>query len=101
MALTLDFHPDAEVELDSAIEWYEERSPGLGNKFFDEYLAIRDRILANPEIYPVEFGEARKAAFDKFPFVLIYFVWEELIYVLAIFHTAQDPEKWRERMEGL
>ena len=101
MALTLDFHPEAEIELDEAIEWYEELREGLGFKFFEEYLAIKDIILANPQIYPLEFEEVRKATFKKFPYILLYFVWDELIYVVAIFHSSQDPETWKRRVEKL
>lgn len=96
----LDFHPDAEIELDEAIDWYEEKLPGLGMRFFEEYKKLRESIIANPNLYPVEAGEVRKAPFNKFPYVLLYFAWEELIYVIAVFHTRQDPEIWLKRMEG-
>lgn len=95
----LEFHPDAEIELEEAIEWYEGIKQGLGERFFKEYQRLRTSILANPERYPIEFGEVRKAVFNKFPYILLYFVWDDLIYVLAVFHTSQDPEIWRTRME--
>lgn len=79
MASTIEFHPDAEIELDEAIEWYEEMKPGLGARFFKEYQILRESILANPKRYPVELDEVRKAVFKKFPYALLYFVWEELI----------------------
>lgn len=100
MALTLDFHPDAEIELDEAIEWYEAKSPGLGLRFFEEYKVLKGFILANPQQFSIELGEVRKATFKKFPYVLLYFVWEELVYIIAVFHASQGPEKWQKRAKG-
>ena len=99
MALMLDFHPGAEIELDEAIEWYEGKKAGLGFEFFEEYLILKDFLLSNPQIFPIEFGEVRKAVFKKFPYILLFFIWEELIYIVAVFHTSQDPEIWRKRVE--
>ena len=101
MALTIEFHPQAEVELEEAIEWYEAKKEGLGEKFFREYLSIKEKLLISPKLYPFAFEGVRKAVFRKFPYVILYFVWEELIYVLAVFHTSQDPEIWKQRVAEL
>nr|VFJ43678.1 MAG: hypothetical protein BECKDK2373B_GA0170837_100622 [Candidatus Kentron sp. DK] len=39
------FHPEAEEELDAAIEYYEEREPGLGHDLAVEVYAIPPRNL--------------------------------------------------------
>ena len=39
------FHPEAEQELDQAIQYFEERSPGLGLEFAEEVYAAISRAI--------------------------------------------------------
>jgi hypothetical protein len=42
-------HPEADEELEAAALWYEERQPGLGEDFLDEFERTLSRIVAEPE----------------------------------------------------
>jgi hypothetical protein len=42
-------HPEADQELEAAALWYEEREPGLGEEFLNEFQQTLRRILADPE----------------------------------------------------
>lgn len=42
------FHPEAETELNQAIDWYEARSPGLGGDFAKEVRAAVERASYLP-----------------------------------------------------
>jgi len=41
-------HPEAGQELAAAARWYEERQPGLGDDFLDEFEHTLRRIAAEP-----------------------------------------------------
>ena len=46
------FHPEAESEFLAAIDWYEERSVGLGADFATEIHAAIQRAIAMPLAWP-------------------------------------------------
>ena len=50
--MTIQCHPEAEVELLGAIDFYESRQMGLGEDFALEVVATLERIRANPELWP-------------------------------------------------
>ena len=43
------FHPEAEVEFDAAIDYYEDREPGLGYDFAVEVYSTLENILSFPK----------------------------------------------------
>ena len=42
------FHPDADAELEAAVEYYEECQPGLGLEFAEEIYDTIERIIDFP-----------------------------------------------------
>jgi hypothetical protein len=42
-------HPEADDELEAAALWYEERQPGLGNDFLDQFERTLRHVVAEPE----------------------------------------------------
>jgi len=99
MASKLRFHPDVVNDLADAIAWYDERSPGLGDRF---RAAVNDRfdaIEANPQRFGFAFEDFRFARVFRFPYVVIFRSEESVTHIDGVFHTATDPAKWRRRME--
>ena len=41
-------HPEADAELEAAALWYDERQPGLGDDFLDEFERTLRRIVSEP-----------------------------------------------------
>ncbi len=66
--MRLIYHPEAEAELVAAAEFYEARSPGLGDRFLREFDAAIAAILASPGLWPVVEGELRRYTMRRFPF---------------------------------
>jgi len=50
------------------INWYEEKSIGLGNKFISEIQNSLERIKANPQANQIVEKEIRRSLISKFPF---------------------------------
>jgi hypothetical protein len=42
-------HPEADEQLEAAAFWYEERQPGLGDNFLEQFERTLRRILDEPE----------------------------------------------------
>ena len=99
MAEKLRFHPQVATDLSDAIAWYEERSFGLGNRFRATVDARFDDILKAPELFPRAFDDVdfRFARLPRFPYLVLYRIERDTVFVLGVFHSASDPAKWRRR----
>jgi hypothetical protein len=87
-----------------AYDWYEERSPGLG----DDFLAAVDEGLAAvreaPQRFPVVHRDAdvevRRVRLRRFPFGL-FFIWDATgagsTSGIACLHARRDPRRWLRR----
>jgi len=42
--------------------------------------------------------EIRRCRVKRFPYAVIYFVHDDVIYVLAVMHLSRHPDYWRERL---
>lgn len=97
MNFTARFHPDAEAEINEAASFLELESPGLGKVFLDDLEHAIELIVSHPEIAPLIQGRARRKAFRRFPYSLIYSVVGDEIRILAVSHHRRRPFYWRSR----
>jgi len=94
---------DAAVEeFRSCIRWYENESPGLGNRLWLEIQTAIDLIAEHPAI-----GETvrvrskrsiRRLPLRHFPYLLIYCEHSDHLEVIALAHTSRKPKYWRSRL---
>lgn len=95
MADTLRFHPHVVHDLTDAAGWYDDRSPGLGDRFRAAVDGCFDAIERNPERFGFAFDDFRCAKLSRFPYVVVFRLHAETVYVVGVFHAASDPAKWR------
>jgi hypothetical protein len=60
------FRPQADQEVQSARQWYEEQRPGLGIEFSNAIDEVVERISSNPLAFPIVHSETRRASSDDF-----------------------------------
>ncbi|MFA6473002.1 MAG: type II toxin-antitoxin system RelE/ParE family toxin [Candidatus Latescibacterota bacterium] len=92
------FHPDAEVEFDRAVGYYEQFQPGLGLKFTEEVYAAIARIIEYPDIYSALSKNTRRCLINHFPFGLIYQVKTNTLRIIAVANLYRKPGYWKERI---
>ena len=68
--MRLEFHPQAELELIEAAEYYELRVPGLGMRLETEIHRVTEVLLANPQMGAPADPILRKFTLNRFPFTL-------------------------------
>ncbi|WP_321416279.1 hypothetical protein [uncultured Desulfobacter sp.] len=66
------FHPDAELEFEEAINYYEECQNGLGYDFSIEVYSAIKRIINNPKAWVTLEGDIRRCMTRRFPYGIIY-----------------------------
>jgi toxin ParE1/3/4 len=90
-------HPAARAEFLEAIRHYEQQVPGLGSQFLREVQSTVARLLAQPRSAPAVRGEFRRMGLRRFPYGIIYRVFDEEIRVSAIAHRRRRPDYWARR----
>jgi plasmid stabilization system protein ParE len=95
---------EADAEAIEAANWYEGRCPGLGHDFRAELKLAFDQIRNNPRRFALmEYrsleGEVRRAILDRFPYLVVFEVFENEILVLAVSHAKRDQSYWESRRE--
>jgi len=91
------FHPDAELEFNEAIDYYEAIENGLGYDFSLEIVSAIGRVIDFPKAWLVIEGEIRRALVKRFPYGILYAEDQGLIYIIAVMHLHRDPEYWKHR----
>jgi plasmid stabilization system protein ParE len=91
------FHPDAEVELNQAIEWYEAREPGLGLDFAAQVYAAIQRAQAFPLAWQEMGSDIRRALVHRFPYGVLYVPERDRVLVIAVMHLHRQPDYWQDR----
>ena len=93
------FHPEARAETSESVGFYEARFAGLGLRFLSATETTTDRISTNPEAGSPLAGGFRKRIVPGFPYSIIYRVWDDYIYVVAVAHHRRRPGYWRDRTD--
>ncbi len=93
------FHPEAERELNSAVEHYEHIQPGLGLLFLEEAYAAVERICAYPQAWARLSKLTRRCLTQRFPYGVIYQLLNDQILILAVAHLNRIPGYWSERIK--
>jgi toxin ParE1/3/4 len=96
----LEIRPQALADIADAAAWYEERQPGLGERFTREVVAAIDVLLPNPLIYRLRNWRlgVRWCFPRSFPYRIVYCFAEDVVTVVAVIHAARHDRHWQERL---
>ncbi|HET9956641.1 MAG TPA: type II toxin-antitoxin system RelE/ParE family toxin [Polyangiaceae bacterium] len=95
---------EAQLELDHAAAWYDERHEGLGDEFVDEVQDALATILETPETWsrwpgaPARIPAVRRFVLPRFPYSIAYQVHIGRVVVLAVVHARKRPLYWIARL---
>jgi hypothetical protein len=92
------FHPQAEIELDNAMEYYDLCEFGLGLEFAEEVYSTIRRILIYPAASPKISKNSRRCLINRFPYGIIYQEKQNLIRIIAIANMHRKPDYWKKRI---
>jgi len=88
----------APLELDEAVEYYDNEEPGLGRAFLEEVLSALDRIGSFPEAWQPCSMRTRRCRTRRFPYGVIYQIRKDGILVIAIANLHRKPDYWKDRI---
>ncbi|MFH1112647.1 MAG: type II toxin-antitoxin system RelE/ParE family toxin [Pseudomonadota bacterium] len=96
--MRIRFLETAEIEPDEAVQYYNLKSPGLGDDFLSEVLKVLDRIATFPEAWNACSRRSRRGQTHRFPYGIIYQVLPGEILVVAIANQHREPDYWEDRI---
>ena len=95
---SLEFHPQAIAEAEAAGDWYAANAgERTAAKFERELERAFDLIVDGPLRWPEHLRGTHRYLLRRFPFSVIYRVFEPSIQIVAIAHARRRPEYWRHR----
>jgi len=92
------FHPQARIELNNIIDYYEALQARLGLEFLEEVYSTVCRIIEFPKAWSSFSKSTRKCLLNRFPFAIIYRIRKDEILIVAIAHFARKPGYWKNRV---
>jgi plasmid stabilization system protein ParE len=95
------FLEPAEAELEETIDYLDQQSSGLGDRFRREVEASVARIRDHPLIGAPLTRRAHKLRVRRFQHNIIYGIVDESIVIIAIAHHKRRPQYWRLRLKDL
>lgn len=97
--LKIELSPAAEIDFDDAVAWYEAHDECVKIDFIEAVDSTLKFVQASPASFPITHGSTvRKALVKKFPFIVLFTVEADRIYVYSVFHTSRNPIVWRGRV---
>ncbi|WP_142785692.1 type II toxin-antitoxin system RelE/ParE family toxin [Changchengzhania lutea] len=94
MASKLTIEPEAQIEIEEAIDWYESKQTGLGEEFYNYLDGYFKTLKEATSLFPIKRKPVfRELPLKRFPYVIIYEHTESEIFVYSVFNTHQDPIK--------
>ncbi len=95
---SIAFTPEAEIEALQAYFWYEIQKAALGEDFKICIDLKIESLKKNPKTSGYIYKNIRASKIKRFPYNLIYRVFNSQIQVIAIFHQSRNPKEWRKRI---
>lgn len=96
----LQITPEALIEIQEAVYYYNSRRKGLGKTFFQELRADFATIRRNPLHCSIRYDEVRWLSMDRFPFAAHFTLDDtsKVIIIQAVLSHHQDPAtNWKKR----
>ena len=82
----------AKIEIEEAATWYEEQKIGLGELFLEAFEKSIEKIQKSPSAFTLV-KHHRQFPVKYFPFVILYEIVDETLFIDAVFHTSRDPKE--------
>jgi plasmid stabilization system protein ParE len=98
MSFKIKIEPEARLDIQEAINWYNKQQKGLAKKFHEAIISHFDSLKKNPH-FEIRYDNIHCLPLKKFPYMLHFSIDKDknLVIVRAIFHTSLNPESWKAR----
>jgi plasmid stabilization system protein ParE len=102
MSFRVVIETEAGWELAEAVDFYDRRKPGVGQRFANDLRALFKTVCQDPERFPPVSRLTRKAKLPKpWPYSAYFALKRETseVVIVAIWHSARNPARLRRRLK--
>ncbi len=102
MTFRVVIEEEAEQELAEAVNFYDEREPGIGQRFAKELQVFFKTVCQDPERFPFASRLTQKARLPKpWPYSVYFVVKRETseVIISTIWHGSRNPTELRRRFQ--
>jgi hypothetical protein len=92
MQYNLEIRSLATIEILEAYDWYESQKAELGLEFLNDLELFYNALFSNPFAHSYYKEPIRQGSLSKFPYVVVYEVFNKTIVVYSVFMTSRDPK---------
>ena len=93
MKLILQVLESVYSEILEAALYYENKQEGLGQKLYDNFENILLEIEKRPLTFQKTRNNYRHALLSRFPYLVIFHIYENKILVFKLIHSKKHPSK--------
>lgn len=86
----IEIEERAKIEISDAFDWYESQQSSLGLVFLEAIQSAFVIIQKSPNGY-TKYRYHRQYPLIGFPYVILYEIVKDTLYVDAVFHTSRNP----------
>jgi plasmid stabilization system protein ParE len=101
MRFQIVIEEEAEREFAEAVAFYDEREPGLGQKFAQDVRDVFKRVCENPGRFRRQSRLTRKAKVLDWDYAVYFSIKEEAsqLVIITVWHGARNPAELRRRLK--
>jgi hypothetical protein len=96
MKFTYSIEEVAAKQLLEAANWYDEQTPGLGERLILHFEAAILLLTQSP-FFEIRYKNLRVYNLKVFPYQIIYYIKNSEIVIVSFFHAHRDPEIWQSK----
>ena len=90
--------PPANQELQDAVDFYDAQMNGLGDRFYKCFLGAVQHIKSSPLLWRKVGVNTRRINVTGFPFLILYVVDQDSIFITCVAHQHRDPQYYINRL---
>ncbi|MGC4038086.1 MAG: type II toxin-antitoxin system RelE/ParE family toxin [Chitinophagaceae bacterium] len=98
MVFEIEVRSIALLDIDEAINWYDQELKGLGYRFLLKLDEVLQKISENPFAFMIIHDPVRRALLKTFPYKVLYFVKNnDTVVVIAVIHLKRSKKYVKRR----
>jgi toxin ParE1/3/4 len=95
----VEHHPGALLDIEESAVWYEERQPGLGDRFHSAVQFAEHTVQQHPLRGAPGRWNTRRLRLKIFPHSLVYREELHRIVIVAVAHAKRQEDYWQDRLD--
>ena len=92
MNFSLVIEPRALLEIQQAIDYYDEQQEGLGERFLNA-IEFQFNVLTDKPKFQIRYSNIRCLRVKKYPYLIHFSIEDKTVYIHAVLHTSLNPGK--------